>query len=125
MEVSALKIRESAENYLETILILGQKNGNVRSIDIAHELEFKKPSVSVAMKNLRENGYIRVDDNGFITLTESGRQIAETMYERHLLFSRWLMDLGVNEKTAVEDACKMEHVLSQESFNAIKKHLNG
>ena len=125
MEVSALKIQESAENYLETILILGQKNGNVRSIDIAHELEFKKPSVSVAMKNLRENGYIRVDDNGFITLTESGRQIAETMYERHLLFSRWLMDLGVNEKTAVEDACKMEHVLSQESFNAIKKHLNG
>lgn len=125
MEEFALKIQESAENYLETILILGQKNGNVRSIDIAHELEFKKPSVSVAMKNLRENGYIRVDDNGFITLTESGRQIAETMYERHLLFSRWLMDLGVNEKTAVEDACKMEHVLSQESFNAIKKHLNG
>lgn len=125
MEVFALKIQESAENYLETILILGQKNGNVRSIDIAHELEFKKPSVSVAMKNLRENGYIRVDDNGFITLTESGRQIAETMYERHLLFSQWLMDLGVNEKTAVEDACKMEHVLSQESFNAIKKHLNG
>ena len=125
MEGFALKIQESAENYLETILILGQKNGNVRSIDIAHELEFKKPSVSVAMKNLRENGYIRVDDNGFITLTESGRQIAETMYERHLLFSRWLMDLGVNEKTAVEDACKMEHVLSQESFDAIKKHLNG
>ena len=120
-----MKIQESAENYLETILILGQRNGNVRSIDIAHELEFKKPSVSVAMKNLRENGYIRVDDNGFITLTESGRQIAETMYERHLLFSQWLMDLGVNEKTAVEDACKMEHVLSQESFNAIKKHLNG
>ncbi len=119
-----MKIQESAENYLETILILGQKNGNVRSIDIAHELEFKKPSVSVAMKNLRENGYIRVDDNGFITLTETGRQIAETMYERHLLFSQWLMDLGVNEKTAVEDACKMEHVLSQESFNAIKKHLN-
>ncbi len=125
MEGFALKIQESAENYLETILILGQKNGNVRSIDIAHELEFKKPSVSVAMKNLRENGYIRVDDNGFITLTESGRQIAETMYERHILFSQWLMDLGVNEKTAVEDACKMEHVLSQESFNAIKKHLNG
>ena len=125
MEVSALKIQESAENYLETILILGQKNGNFRSIDIAHELEFKKPSVSVAMKNLRENGYIRVDDNGFITLTESGRQIAETMYELHLLFSQWLMVLGVNEKTAVEDACKMEHVLSQESFNAIKKHLNG
>lgn len=120
-----MKIQESAENYLKTILILGQKIGNVRSIDIAHELEFKKPSVSVAMKNLRENGYIKVDDNGFITLTQSGREIAETMYERHLLFSRWLIELGVDEKTAVEDACKMEHVLSKESFDAIKKHLNG
>ena len=118
-----MKIQESAENYLETILMLGQKKGNVRSIDIAHELEFKKPSVSVAMKNLRENGYIRVDDNGFITLTDAGRQIAETMYERHLLLSRWLMELGVNEKTAVEDACKMEHVISKESFEAIKNHL--
>lgn len=119
-----MKIQESAENYLETILMLGQKKGNVRSIDIAHELEFKKPSVSVAMKNLRENGFIKVDDNGFITLTESGRKIAETMYERHLLLSRWLTELGVNEKTAVEDACKMEHVLSVESFDAIKKHLH-
>ena len=104
--------------------MLGQKMGNVRSIDIAHELEFKKSSVSVAMKNLRENGYIRVDDNGFITLTDAGRQIAETMYERHLLLSRWLMELGVNEKTAVEDACKMEHVISKESFEAIKNHLH-
>ena len=85
-----MKIQESAENYLETILILGQKKGNVRSIDIAHELEFKKPSVSVAMKNLRQNGFIEVDDSGFITLTASGRQIAETMYERHLLFARGL-----------------------------------
>lgn len=117
-----VKIQESAENYLETILMLGQKKGNVRSIDIAHELEFKKPSVSVAMKNLRENGYIRVDDNGFITLTDAGRQIAETMYERHLLLSHWLMELGVNEKTAVEDACKIEHVISRESFEAIKNH---
>lgn len=120
---NALKIQESAENYLETILILGQKKGNVRSIDIANELEFKKPSVSVAMKNLRENGYIKVADNGFITLTESGRQIAETMYERHLLLSQWLIHLGVNEKTAVEDACKIEHVISKESFDAIKKHV--
>ncbi|MCM1038691.1 MAG: metal-dependent transcriptional regulator [Roseburia sp.] len=119
-----MKIQESAENYLETILMLGQKLGNVRSIDIAHELEFKKPSVSVAMKNLRENGYIQVSDNGFITLTPTGRKIAETMYERHLLFSRWLIKLGVNEKTAVEDACKMEHVLSAESFEAIKTHLH-
>ncbi|MBO5140162.1 MAG: metal-dependent transcriptional regulator [Lachnospiraceae bacterium] len=117
-----MKIQESAENYLETILMLGQKKGNVRSIDIANELEFKKPSVSVAMKNLRENGYIKVDDNGFITLTESGRQIAETMYERHLLLSKWLINLGVDEKIAVEDACKMEHVISPESFEAIKKH---
>lgn len=103
--------------------MLGQKKGNVRSIDIANELEFKKPSVSVAMKNLRENGYIKVDNNGFITLTESGRQIAETMYERHLLLSHWLVRLGVNEKTAVEDACKIEHVISKESFDAIKKHV--
>lgn len=116
-----MKIQESAENYLETILILGQRKGNVRSIDIANELEFKKPSVSVAMKNLRENGYVKVDKNGFITLTPPGRQIAETMYERHLLLSGWLKELGVNEKTAVEDACKMEHVLSKESFDAIKK----
>ena len=119
-----MKIQESAENYLETILILGQKKGNVRSIDIAHELEFKKPRVSVAMKNLRQNGFIAVDDSGFITLTASGRQIAESIYERHLLFSRWLTELGVNEKTAAEDACKMEHVLSTESFEAIKKHLH-
>ncbi len=118
-----MKIQESAENYLETILMLGQKKGNVRSIDIAHELEFKKPSVSVAMKNLRENGYIKVDENGFITLTESGRTIAETMYERHLLLSHWLVTLGVDEKTAVEDACKMEHVISSESFEAIKNHV--
>ena len=102
----------------------GAKKGNVRSIDIAHELEFKKPSVSVAMKNLRQNGFIEVDDSGFITLTASGRQIAESIYERHLLFSRWLTELGVNEKTAAEDACKMEHVLSTESFEAIKKHLH-
>lgn len=118
-----MKIQESAENYLETILMLGQKKGNVRSIDIAHELEFKKPSVSVAMKNLRENGYIKVDENGFITLTESGRTIAETMYERHLLLSHWLVTLGVDEKTAVEDACKIEHVISSESFEAIKNHV--
>ncbi|MBQ6806593.1 MAG: metal-dependent transcriptional regulator [Lachnospiraceae bacterium] len=117
-----MKIQESAENYLETILMLGQKKGNVRSIDIANELDFKKPSVSVAMKNLRENGYIKVDENGFITLTASGRQIAETMYERHLLLSQWLINLGVDEKIAVEDACKMEHVISPESFEAIKKH---
>ena len=120
-----MKIQESAENYLETILMLSQQKGNVRSIDIAHELEFKKPSVSVAMKNLRENGYINVDDNGFITLTPSGKEIAETMYERHILISNLLIKLGVDEKTAVDDACKIEHVLSKESFDAIKKYVVG
>lgn len=120
-----MKIQESAENYLETILMISQKKGNVRSIDIANELEFKKPSVSVAMKNLRENGYIKVDDNGFITLTPAGKEIAETMYERHVLLSTWLTELGVDEKTAVEDACKIEHVISKESFDAIKNHVAG
>jgi len=118
-----LKIQESAENYLETILMLSQVKPHVRSIDIANELEFSKPSVSVAMKNLRENGYILVDASGHITLTEAGRTIAETMYERHTLLSNWLMYLGVDQKTAVEDACRMEHVLSATSFEAIKQHI--
>ena len=118
-----LKIQESAENYLETILMLSQVKPHVRSIDIANELEFSKPSVSVAMKNLRENRYILVDGSGHITLTEAGRTIAETMYERHTLLSNWLMYLGVDQKTAVEDACRMEHVLSATSFDAIKQHI--
>lgn len=118
-----LKIQESAENYLETILMLSQVKPHVRSIDIANELEFSKPSVSVAMKNLRENGYILVDGSGHITLTEAGRTIAETMYERHTLLSNWLMYLGVDQKTAVEDTCRMEHVLSATSFDAIKQHI--
>ncbi len=120
-----MKIHESAENYLETILILSKQQPHVRSIDIATELNFSKPSVSVAMKNLRENGYILVDKDGYITLTESGLRIAETMYERHTLISDWLITLGVNPKTAVEDACKIEHVISAESFAAIKKHTGG
>ena len=95
------KIQESAENYLETILMLHKKNGNVRSIDIAGELEFSKPSVSVAMKNLRENGYIEVDENGYITLLEEGQEIAERMYERHTLLSDWLISLGVTPKIAI------------------------
>lgn len=102
--------------------MIGQRQGYVRSIDIANELEVSKPSVSVAMKNLRENGYILMDADGHITLTEKGKQIADTMYERHTLLSQWLVALGVNEETAVQDACKMEHVLSVESFEAIKKH---
>ena len=118
-----MKIQESAENYLETILMLSQRNGNVRSIDIANELEFSKPSVSVAMKNLRENGYIHMDKDGYITLTDAGREIADMIYERHTLLSRWLIRLGVNEKTAAEDACRIEHVISKESFEAIKKHV--
>ena len=118
-----MKIQESAENYLETILVLSQRNGNVRSIDIANELSFSKPSVSVAMKNLRENGYIHMDDQGHITLTQTGQDIADKMYERHIMLSNWLIYLGVDEKTAVEDACKIEHVLSSQSFQAIKKHI--
>lgn len=116
-----MKIHESAENYLETILMIKNKKGAVRSIDIANELEFSKPSVSVAMKNLRENGYIDVDSNGYITLLESGLEIAEKMYERHTTLSNWLIGLGVNPETAVEDACKIEHIISEESFKAIKK----
>ena len=116
-----MKIQESAENYLETILILRQRIGAVRSIDIVNELEFSKPSVSVAMKNLRENGYIEMDTEGYITLTDKGRAIAETIYERHTLISRWLITLGVNPKTAVEDACRIEHVISPQSFEAIKE----
>lgn len=119
-----MQIRESAENYLETILILSQRKGKgeVRSIDIVNELEFSKPSVSVAMKNLRENGYITVDKDGYIRLTDKGLEIAEKMYERHTLLSQWLIKLGVDEKVAVEDACRLEHVISAESFAAIKKH---
>ena len=116
-----MKIQESAENYLETILILKNKNGAVRSIDIANELGFSKPSVSVAMKNLRENGYIEVDSSGYITLLDSGRQIAEKIYERHTTLSKVLVSLGVDAKTAAEDACRIEHIISSESFEAIKK----
>ena len=116
-----MKIQESAENYLETILILKNKNGAVRSIDIANELGFSKPSVSVDMKNLRENGYIEVDSSGYITLLDSGRKIAEKIYERHTTLSKWLVSLGVDAKTAAEDACRIEHIISSESFEAIKK----
>ncbi len=115
-----MNIRESAENYLETILIINERKGSVRSIDIANELSFSKPSVSVAMKNLRENGYINVDDSGFITLTESGFAIADKMYERHRTISDYFILLGVEPETAVKDACRIEHIISAESFNAIK-----
>ena len=118
-----MNIHESAENYLETILILSLKGSPVRSIDIVNELEFSKPSVSIAMKNLRTKGYIVVDAEGFIVLTEKGRKIADTMYERHVAISDWLIFMGVDKKTAIQDACKMEHAMSEKSFSAIKKHI--
>lgn len=117
-----MQIHESAENYLETILILKQKNGTVRSIDIATELSFTKPSVSVAMKSLRTNGYIEVDSNGLISLTPSGLAIAEKIYERHQIIAQVLMALGVSEDTAFADSCKIEHDISEESFSKIKQH---
>lgn len=118
-----MAVNESAENYLETILILSRQLPVVRSVDIAAELGFKKSSVSVAMKNLRQKEHIIMDKSGFITLTPSGRAIAEMIYERHELLSSWLMQLGVDKNVALEDACKIEHVISKESFDAIKRHL--
>ena len=118
-----MKLQESGENYLETILLLKKKKNFVRSVDVAEELGFKKSSVSVAMKNLREREHITVTKEGYIYLTESGREIAEMIYERHQLLSAWLVKLGVDEKIAAEDACKIEHVISKESFDAIKKHV--
>lgn len=116
-------VNESAENYLETILILSKSKPVVRSVDIAEELGFKKSSVSVAMKNLREKNHITVTREGFIYLTDSGREIAEMIYERHELLSDWLVRLGVDKNIATEDACRIEHVISKESFEAIKKHI--
>ena len=116
-------LNESAENYLETILILSQKLPVVRSVDIANELGFKKSSVSVAMKNLREKKHIKVDEQGFIHLTPSGLEIANMIYERHTLLSSWLIHLGVPADVAAADACKMEHVISKESFEAIKRRV--
>ena len=118
-----MTIRESAENYLETILMLSKKLPVVRSVDIATELNFKKSSISVAMKHLRENGYITVSEQGYISLTENGRSIAESMYERHTIISNWLISLGVDPAIATEDACGMEHHLSPESFEAIKRFI--
>ncbi len=118
-----MKIHESAENYLETILMLTKKQPYVRSIDIANELNFSKPSVSVAMKNLRTSGHILVDDAGHITLTESGLEIASSILERHKVLSQMLINLGVDPETATEDACRIEHVISAESFSAIKAHI--
>lgn len=116
-----MKIQESAENYLETIYMLHKRKGAVRSIDIVNELSFSKPSVSVAMKNLRNNGYVEMDADGYITLLPPGLEIAQRIYERHTFLSAWLASLGVDPTVAAEDACRMEHVISAESFQAIKK----
>ncbi|MGN1097923.1 MAG: metal-dependent transcriptional regulator [Clostridia bacterium] len=118
-------IQESAENYLEAILMIKQKNGEVHSVDIAAELGFSKPSVSVAMKNFRNNGYIVMDEHGHIELTSAGLEIAERIYERHRLLTDLLIKIGVSEKTAREDACRIEHDISNETFDAIKKLYNG
>lgn len=118
------KSEESLEDYLETILILSNRLPEVRSIDIANEMSFSKPSVSVAMKNLKNNNYIQVSAEGFITLTTAGKELAESVYERHTLLSDWLISLGVDPDTAAADACKMEHDISPESFQAIKAHIN-
>ncbi|MBP1534366.1 MAG: metal-dependent transcriptional regulator [Ruminococcus sp.] len=119
-----MKIQESAENYLESILMISERKGEVRSIDIVNELEFSKPSVSIAMKNLRENGYILVDKDGYITLTDKGMAIAKKMYERHKLFTHLFEKLGVDPKIAAKDACRVEHILSDETFAAIKAYIS-
>ena len=118
-----MNVKESAQNYLEAILILSQKNGNVRSVDVANYMNFTKASISVAMKHLREQEYIAVSDDGSITLTAQGKEIAEMLYERHQVIADILIALGVSEKTAYEDSCKIEHDLSQESFEKIKESL--
>lgn len=118
-----MEIHQSAEDYLECILRLSKTKPVVRSIDIAVDMNYSKPSISVAMKNLRLNGYITVDKSGFITLTESGREVAERIYERHLLLTDWFVQLGVPAQIAAEDACRIEHDLSPESYAAIKRHV--
>lgn len=116
-----MKIMESAENYLETILMLSNSGDNVRSIDIVAETGYTKPSISRAVKSLRESGYITVDSHGYIDLTESGREIAEKIYERHRFLSKYLMKIGVSEENALNDACRIEHVISEESFSKLKE----
>ena len=119
-----MEVHESAENYLETILMLRERNGMVRSVDVANELGFSKPSVSVAMKKLRNSELVRVDEDGFLFLTKEGQEIAERVYEKHKLLSNWLISLGVEKKIATEDACRIEHVISQESCERVKEFLH-
>ena len=120
-----MMIQESAENYLETILMLKEEKGAVRSIDIARKMDFSKPSISRAMSLLRENGYITMDKEGLIDLTDAGMEIASRIYERHRLLSKWLVALGVSPETASEDACRIEHDVSDETFQKIKEHIAG
>lgn len=115
---------ESLEDYLEAILMLSKKLTNVRAIDIVHQLGYSKPSISVAMKNLRNKSLIEISDSGYITLTESGSRWAEKIFERHMLLSNWLISLGVSPEVATKDACMMEHDMSPETFDAIKNYLN-
>ena len=118
-----MRIHESAENHLEAILMLTLRHGQARSIDVAGLLGFSKPSVSVAMKQLRENGYVRMEQDGSIVLLDKGRQIAEKIYERHCLIAKMLMAIGVDEETAFADACKIEHDVSETTFLCMKRHL--
>ena len=120
-----MKIQESAENYLEAILQLQEEHGSVRSIDVVQHLGFSKPSVSRAMSLLRENGYVLMDRDGLLTLTDAGREIAERIYERHKLLTRWLISLGVEPDRAAADACRMEHAVSNETFEKMKAHILG
>ena len=118
-----MQIHQSAEDYLECILKLSKQRPVVRSIDIANDMNYSKPSISVAMKNLRLNGYIHVDESGFITLTDSGMEIASNIYDRHLILRKWLEFLGISPETAEQDACKIEHTLSKETYTALRKHI--
>lgn len=120
-----MRIQESAEDYLENILILSESKEHVRSIDIVKKMNLSKPSVSVAMKKLRQNNLIIMDSDGYITLADEGRKIAEKIYERHVFISQWLEELGVQKDVAMSDACRIEHVLSDETFDAIKKKYGG
>lgn len=117
-----MKIQESQENYLEAIYMLSIQRGDVRSIDIVRHLGFSKPSVSVAMKQLKDNGYIHMDEKGYITLLDQGKEIAQRIYERHQTIAQMLISLGVSEDIAFQDACKIEHDISEESFSCIKAH---
>ncbi len=119
-----MKRQESTEDYLETILILKNRIGVLRSIDIVNDMHFTKPSVSVAMKNLREKGFISIDKEGYITLTDEGMQIASGVYERHTVLTQALIAIGVSPETARQDACRIEHDISAETFDKIKQHLN-